>query len=98
MVGNGVLIANVAKNIVKYFGIFGFKPWLVEPSAGQTSKSAHFIVALQIIHEADWSSHAVRSCTTGRFRPLAGQPSNADGINHNVLSGSNFLSDLDQID
>src|SRR5579863_5988603 len=98
MVGNGVLIANVAKNIVKYFGIFGFKPWLVEPSAGQTSKSTHFIVGLQIIHLADWNTQAVRSCTTGRFRPLAGHPTNADGINRNVLGGSNFLSDLVQID
>src|ERR1700683_4042504 len=57
MIGQRVLIANVAADILKVLAILRLKPWKVSAAAGHGGEGAHFVVGLQIIHFAGVNAH-----------------------------------------
>src|SRR5207253_8021065 len=59
MVGNAVLVTNVASNVAENLGKFPLKPGLVKASAGHAREGIQLIVGLQIIHIADGDSHSM---------------------------------------
>src|SRR5437879_12714217 len=59
MVGNAVLVTNVASNVAENLGKFPLKPGLVKASAGHAREGIQLIVGLQVIHIADGDSHSM---------------------------------------
>src|SRR6266702_6975232 len=99
MVGNAVLVTNVASNVAENLGKFPLKPGLVKASAGHAREGIQLIVGLQIIHIADGDSHSMGVARAAVcFTLIPQRPSDADWENRDIPRALDLLHDLIQVE
>src|SRR2546421_11124845 len=99
MIGNAVLVTNVASDVAENLGKFALKPGLVKASAGHARESVQLIVRLQIIHVGDGNAHSMGVAGTAvRFTIIPQSPPNADGENRDITRALDLFHNLIQVE
>src|SRR5207245_7799936 len=99
MVGNAVLVTNVASNVAETLGKFPLKPGLVKASTGHAREGIQLIIGLQIIHIADGDAHTVGVPRAAmRFTIIPQSPPDADRENGDIPSALDLFHDLIQVE
>src|SRR2546427_11553029 len=99
MIGNAVLVTNVASDVAENLGKFALKPGLVKASAGHARESVQLILGLQIIYVADGNTDSVRVAGAAvRFTIIPQSPPDADRENRDIAGALDLLHDLIEVE
>src|ERR1700683_1300313 len=90
MIGQRILIANVAADILKVLAVLSLKPRKISATTGHGGKGAHFVVGLEVIHFGGVNAHAA----VARVSHDSSDLSHADGKYGDVLRIFDLLHDL----
>src|SRR5580698_11626231 len=86
VIGNSVLVADVARDVAENLRVFRLKTRLIETSPRHFGEGLHFIVGLQIIHLGDWNAGSTGSTgATVHFAVFPDDPAGTDGKNRDVF-------------
>src|SRR4029077_13636153 len=85
-------------NVPEQFGQFALETGEIGATAGHSSESLHFVIALQIVHVVHRNTHAMRISAAMHLAIFAHDETYADGENGDVFGGLDLFHDLVKVE